>query len=401
MAPSTARGGGCWRNRGQRRSHRVVSEFVQHIINGLASGTIYALVALGYTMVYGVLKLINFAHGDVMMVGVYVGYATSKQMERTTSQSFLGVTLIFLVAMMACAALGFLIERFAYRPLREKPKLTALITAIGVSFFLSYSFQVETVVGGVTLLPGAAPKAFPETIKPTEWLVISDGTGPSARFTMTVAPTKCEPCARCAKDDRCVPLSAAELTEAPMGPLDRQQCIESLRAPPTSERCHGGERDIVLWNWQIISIMIAAALMAGLQYLVFKTRFGMAMRAVSFDHRTAGLMGIPVDKVIAFTFMLGSALAAGAGILYAIKDTLVQPLMGVTLGLKAFVAAVIGGIGHVPGAVVGALALGLVEEFVVGYGSSTWRDAVAFGFLILVLLVRPEGIFGRVTAEKV
>jgi len=311
-----------------------MSEFVQHIINGLAAGTIYALVALGYTMVYGVLKLINFAHGDVMMVGVYVGYASAKEMGRATSQTFLGVCLIFLVAMASCAALGFLIERFAYRPLREKPKLTALITAIGMSFFLSYSFQVETKLGGVTLLPGAAPKAFPEIIVPTEWLII-------------------------------------------------------------------GDRAIVIWNWQVISIVIAAALMAALQFLVFRTRFGMAMRAVSFDHKTAGLMGIPVDRVIALTFMLGSALAAGAGILYAVKDTLVQPLMGITIGLKAFVAAVIGGIGHVPGAVVGALALGLVEEFVVGYGSSTWRDAVAFGFLIVVLLFKPEGIFGKVTAEKV
>ncbi len=311
-----------------------MSEFVQHIINGLAAGTIYALVALGYTMVYGVLKLINFAHGDVMMVGVYVGYATSKGMGKENAQSFLGVTTSFLVAMAICAMIGFVIERFAYRPLREKPKLTALITAIGVSFFISYSFQIETKVFDVTLLPGAAPKAFPEIIKPTEWLVI-------------------------------------------------------------------GDRDIVVWNWQVISIVIAGGLMAGLQYLVFKTRFGMAMRAVSFDHRTAGLMGIPVDRVIAGTFMLGSALAAGAGILYAVKDTLVQPLMGVTIGLKAFVAAVIGGIGHVPGAVAGALALGLVEEFVVGYGASTWRDAVAFGFLILVLLLKPEGIFGRVAAEKV
>jgi len=311
-----------------------MSEFVQHIINGLAQGTIYALVALGYTMVYGVLKLINFAHGDVMMVGVYVGYASAKELGRANAQSFLGVCLIFLVAMAACAGLGFLIERFAYRPLREKPKLTALITAIGMSFFISYSFQVETKVGSLTLLPGAAPKAFPEIIVPTEWLVI-------------------------------------------------------------------GDRAIVIWNWQVISVVIAAALMAGLQYLVFKTRFGMAMRAVSFDHKTAGLMGIPVDRVIAFTFMLGSALAAGAGILYAVKDTIVQPLMGITIGLKAFVAAVIGGIGHVPGAVVGALALGLVEEFVVGYGSSTWRDAVAFGFLIIVLLFKPEGIFGKVAAEKV
>ncbi len=311
-----------------------MSEFIQHIINGLAAGTIYALVALGYTMVYGVLKLINFAHGDVMMVGVYVGYASAKQMGKEMSQSFLGVTLVFLAAMFFCAALGFLIERFAYRPLREKPKLTALITAIGMSFFISYSFQVETKIGDLTLLPGAAPKAFPEIIVPTEWLVF-------------------------------------------------------------------GDRAIVIWNWQVISIVIAAGLMLALQYLVFRTRFGMAMRAVSFDHRSAGLMGIPVDRIIAGTFMLGSALAAGAGILYAVKDTLVQPLMGVSIGLKAFVAAVIGGIGHVPGAVVGALALGLVEEFVVGYGKSTWRDAVAFGFLIVVLLFKPEGIFGKVTTEKV
>lgn len=311
-----------------------MSELLQHIINGLATGTIYALVALGYTMVYGVLKLINFAHGDVMMVGVYVGYATAKSMGREMSQTFLGVSLTFLAAMFACAAIGFLIERFAYRPLREKPKLTALITAIGMSFFLSYSFQVEVTVGDLTLLPGAAPKAFPEIIEPTEWFII-------------------------------------------------------------------GDRAIVLWNWQIISFVIAGVLMGLLQYLVFRTRFGMAMRAVSFDHRTAGLMGIPVDRVIGFTFMLGSALAAGAGILYALKDTLVQPLMGITIGLKAFVAAVIGGIGHVPGAVVGGLALGLVEEFVVGYGSSTWRDAVAFGFLITILLFKPEGIFGKVIAEKV
>jgi branched-chain amino acid transport system permease protein len=315
-----------------------LAELLQHIINGLAAGTIYALVALGYTMVYGVLKLINFAHGDVMMMGVYVGYATSRetaeQLGRGSQSSFLGVTLVFLVAMAVCAGIGFFIERFAYRPLREKPRLIALITAIGVSFTVSYGFQLDVKVGDLTLLPGAAPRAFPEIIKPVEWIVL-------------------------------------------------------------------GDRDVVVWNWQVISIVIAVALMTGLQLLVFRTRFGTAMRAVSFDHRTSALMGIPVDRIIALTFMLGSALAAGAGILYAMKDTLVQPLMGVQVGLKAFVAAVIGGIGHVPGAVVGALLLGLVEELVVGYGSSTWRDAVAFGFLILVLLFRPEGLFGRVTAEKV
>ncbi len=311
-----------------------MAELVQHLINGLAAGTIYALVALGYTMVYGVLKLINFAHGDVMMVGVYAGYATAHQLGRQNSSTFFGVTLVFLVAMGLCALIGFLVERFAYRPLREKPRLVALITAIGVSFAISYGFQLDVKVGGLTILPGAAPKAFPEIIRPHEWIII-------------------------------------------------------------------GDRDVVVWNWQVISVLIAVALMLGLQFLVFKTRFGTAMRAVSFDHRTSALMGIPVDRVIAATFMLGSGLAAGAGILYAIKDTLVQPLMGTMIGLKAFVAAVIGGIGHVPGAVVGGLLLGFVEEMVVGYGSSTWRDAVAFGFLIVVLLFRPEGLFGKVTAEKV
>jgi len=265
----------------------------------------------------------------VMMVGTYFGYATAFQLGRAARTTLWGVLAIFLVAMGACALMGFLIERFAYRPLRDKPRLTALITAIGISFALSYGFQLD-----FGPLPGAAPRAFPEVIQPVEWLVI-------------------------------------------------------------------GDREVVVWNWQVISLLIAGLLMVSLQYLVFRTRFGRAMRAVSFDHRVAGLMGIPTDRVIAVTFMLGSALAAGAGILYAIKDTAVQPLMGLYIGLKAFVAAVVGGIGHVPGAMVGALLLGLIEEFVVGYTASSWREAVAFGVLILVLLVKPEGLFGRPAAEKV
>ncbi|KFA87225.1 MULTISPECIES: branched-chain amino acid ABC transporter permease [Archangium] len=309
-----------------------MSEFIQHLINGISAGTIYALVALGYTMVYGVLKLINFAHGDVMMVGVYMGYATAFGLGRQAQSSAWGVLLIFLVAMGGCALMGFLIERFAYRPLREKPRLTALITAIGISFTLSYGFQLD-----IGFLPGSAPRAFPQIIQPSQWFTLGDPEFP----------------------------------------------------------------DVVVWNWQVISLVLAVALMAGLQYLVYGTRFGRAMRAVSFDHRVAALMGIPTDRVISVTFMIGSALAAGAGLLYAIKDTSVSPLMGLYVGLKAFVAAVIGGIGNVPGAMVGGLLLGLVEEFVVGYAASTWRDAVAFGFLILVLLVRPGGLFGRVAAEKV
>jgi branched-chain amino acid transport system permease protein len=300
-----------------------MSEFLQHIFNGLSQGTVYALVALGYTMVYGVLKLINFAHGDVMMVGVYVGYASSHVMGKDAAKSAGGIAVVFLVATLVCAAIGFLIERFAYRPLREKPKLTALITAIGVSFAINYGFQIEWQLNDtITLLPGSAPKPFPELF--------------SSRTVQ-----------------------------------------------------------------QIVSMIVAVSMMIALQVLVFRTKFGLAMRAVSYDHKTAALMGIPVDRVIALTFMLGSALAAVAGILYAMKDTLVQPMMGNVIGLKAFVAAVIGGIGHVPGAVAGAVLLGLVEEFVVGYGSSTWRDAVAFTFLIVVLLVKPDGMFGRRQLEKV
>ncbi len=313
-------------------------ELIQHVINGLAAGTIYALVALGYTMVYGVLKLINFAHGDVMMVGVYVGYAVAFSLGRDAASTLQGALLVFAISMTVCALFGFLIERFAYRPLREKPRLTALITAIGISFALSYGFQLDWSVniGGhdFTILPGASSRRFPEIIPPHQWLEL-------------------------------------------------------------------GDSDVIVWNWQVISLGIAVTLMGGLQFLVYRTRFGKAMRAVSHDHRTAGLLGIPVDTVIAVTFMLGSALAAGAGILYAIKDKSIQPLMGMYVGLKAFVAAVIGGIGNLPGAVVGALALGLCEEFVVGYTASSWRDAVAFGFLIVVLLLRPEGLFGRASAEKV
>ncbi len=309
-------------------------EFIQHVINGLAAGTIYALVALGYTMVYGVLKLINFAHGDVMMVGVYIGYAVAFLLGREYLGTVSGALLVFAISMAACAAFGFFVERFAYRPLRDKPRLTALITAIGISFALSYGFQLDFSVGDVTLLPGAASRRFPSIIPPREWLVL-------------------------------------------------------------------GDADVIIWNWQVLSFAIAVGLMGALQYLVFRTRFGKAMRAVSHDHRVAGLLGIPVDTIIAGTFMLGSALAAGAGILYAIKDKSIQPLMGVMVGLKAFVAAVIGGIGNLPGAVVGALLLGLCEEFIVGYTASSWRDAVAFGFLIAVLLFRPEGLFGRAQAEKV
>jgi branched-chain amino acid transport system permease protein len=241
----------------------------------------------------------------------------------------LGPLALFSAAMLAAAVLiALALRRVPFR-LQRRARWAAWPVAAALSFALASAVPLD-----LGALPGAAPRAFPEIIKPTEWLSF-------------------------------------------------------------------GDHDIVIWNWQVISLLIAVGLMVGLQLLVYRTRFGTAMRAVSFDHRVAALMGIPTDRVIAGTFMLGSALAACAGLLYAIKDTALQPLMGLYVGLKAFVAAVIGGIGHVPGAVAGALLLGLVEEFVVGYTSSSWRDAVAFAFLIIVLLVRPQGLFGRMTAEKV
>jgi branched-chain amino acid transport system permease protein len=299
-----------------------LAEFFQHLINGISVGAIYALIALGYTMVYGVLKLINFAHGDVFMVGAMVGFYVARWTGRLDSPSAASAVLVTLAAMLTCGVLGFVIERLAYRPLRNSPRLNSLITAIGVSFFLEYGGQ---------LLFGPSPKSF----KPL----------------------------------------------------------------PYNPGLHAGAISIGFVD--MITIAVSLVLMFVLQRIVYHSRMGTAMRAVSFNANVAALMGVNIDLVISFTFVLGSVLAAVAGILYASKYPTVQPLMGLMPGLKAFVAAVLGGIGSVPGAMLGGLVLGLAEQLVAGYVSSTWRDAVAFAILILVLLVRPTGLLGRGEAEKV
>ncbi len=299
-----------------------MAEFFQHIINGISVGAIYALIALGYTMVYGVLKLINFAHGDVFMIGAMVGWYVARWTGESRDPSIPGALLVTLASMLACAILGFVIERAAYRPLRNSPRLNSLITAIGVSFFLEYGGQYVF---------GPNPRAF------------------------TVLPRH---------------------TARPLGPVS-------------------------LGYVDIVTVVVSVVLMLLLQWIVFHTRMGTAMRAVSYNSAVASLMGVNIDLVISFTFVLGSVLAAVAGILYASKYPSVQPLMGLMPGLKAFVAAVLGGIGNVPGAMLGGLVLGLAEQIVSGYLSSSWRDAVAFGILILVLLVRPTGLLGRGEAEKV
>jgi branched-chain amino acid transport system permease protein len=298
---------------------------IQQLINGLSLGAFYALIALGYTMVYGVLRFINFAHGDVFMIGAFSGYYLTPRILPHFSGALapVGVGLVMLLTMMICALLGIVIERLAYRPLRSRPKLTVLITAIGVSLFLEYGGQ---------FLFGADPKAFPELIpdRPLEH------TGP-----LTITTT------------------------------------------------------------QLVAFVVTILLLIALTFIVKRTRLGMAMRAVSNNATAAALMGVNIDTVISFTFGLGSALAGAGGILYALSYPSIDPLMGLLPGIKAFVAAVLGGIGNIPGAAVGGLILGVVETFVGGSRFSTYRDAIAFALLICILLFRPAGIFGRMQPEQV
>ncbi|MBY0472171.1 branched-chain amino acid ABC transporter permease [bacterium] len=301
-----------------------MTEFVQHIVNGISLGSIYALIALGYTLVFGILQLINFAHGDVFMLGAFIGLYSSKFFGFDQNPSLGALVLIMGISMIGCAAIGYCIERLAYRPLRRAPRINVLITAVGVSLFLEFAGQ---------LFLGADPKFFPQIYQP-------------------------------AGGD----MGAGALKVNPL---------------------------------QVMVLVISLALMTALQYVVFKTRLGRAMRAVSFNHEYASLMGIPTDRVISYTFMLGSALAGAAGVLVGLIYPKIEPLMGVLPGLKAFVAAVLGGIGNVTGAVVGAITLGLAESLVVGYWAPTYRDALAFAVLIVILLIKPAGLFGTGRTEKV
>jgi branched-chain amino acid transport system permease protein len=298
-----------------------MTTFLQQLVNGLSLGSIYALIALGYTMVYGVLRLINFAHGDVYMVGAYVGYYLSRRL-RGEEPSIVSALLVMLGAMVACAVLGMIIERFAYRPVLRESRLTLLITAIGVSLLIENAAQ---------LVFGPDPKFFPSLAPRADFLVAG----------------------------------------------------------------------VRLTSEQITVIVVSFLLMILLRLFILKTRTGKAMRAVSFNLDASKLMGISTDRIIAITFALGSALAAAAGVLIGMQIPKIDPLMGIMYGLKAFVAAVLGGIGNVAGAVLGGLLIGVSEVMVVGYLSSTYRDAIAFGILIVVLILRPQGLLGRVRKEKV
>jgi branched-chain amino acid transport system permease protein len=301
-----------------------MQDLLQNLLNGIATGSIYALIALGYTMVYGILKLINFAHGDVVMIGSFVGFYGGNFLARNNADapSFVNAGITLLLAMVICALLGFLNERVAYRPLRNAPRIASLITAIGVSFLLEYGGQ---------FVFGPDPKFFPTLIE--------------------------------------------------------------------KKLIHFG--GVVTTNYQLIVLAVAIVFMAILQYIVYGTKYGRAMRAVSYSFETSSLMGIPTDRVIATTFIIGSMLAAVAGILYGLSYPKIDPLLGIMPGLKAFVAAVLGGIGNVPGAVIGGLVIGIIESFVRGSQFSSYSDAIAFMILIVILLFRPSGLFGKYEPEKV
>jgi branched-chain amino acid transport system permease protein len=303
-----------------------MNEFLQQLINGLALGAIYALIALGYTMVYGVLRFINFAHGDVFMLGAFAGYYLSPVVNKfLPADSYVGGALVLILAMAVCAVIGIVIEFLAYRPLRRRPKLTVLITAIGVSLFIEYTCQNSHVFG-------AAPHKFPDLIPPTTWNL-------------------------------------------------------------------GG---LIISLNQMLVLVTTALLLVALHFIVQRTRVGTAMRAVAFNENAAALMGVNINSIISFTFGLGSALAGAGGILFAMNYASIDPLMGVQTGLKAFVAAVLGGIGNLQGAALGGLILGLLETFAGGVPIlSNYRDGIAFAILILILLFKPAGLLGKATVEKV
>jgi branched-chain amino acid transport system permease protein len=293
----------------------VLEIILKQLLNGITVGSIYSLIALGYTMVYGIIKLINFAHGDIYMVGAFIGLIVATHF----TSNFI---VVMAVAMALTAVLGVLVEKIAYKPVRNSSRISALISAIGASIFISNL---------VVLINGPQREAYPQIF-------------PEINFVI------------------------------------------------------GG---ITISFLQIFIILVSIALMFGLYYIVHNTKMGVAMRAVSQNMTTARLMGINSDKVISFTFAIGSSLAAAAGVLVGTYYRAVDPLMGLLFGLKAFVAAVLGGIGSIPGAMVGGLVLGLAEVMGVAFISPSFRDAIAFGILIFILIVKPSGLFGKATKEKV
>jgi len=311
----------------------------QLFVNGLTLGSLYALIALGYTMVYGILKLLNFAHGDVYMVGAFIGFGVLNGLGGPLSPNIAIAPLIglmFLGAMLGSGALGVVIERFAYRPLRDAPRIAPLISALGVSFFLQNS---------VLLLFGASFRSYNSFL-----------------------------------------LGSAHPRQFLPGPLSDAVFV-----------VNGVNVQLV----QIIVLAMTFGLMVALTLLVARTRIGKAMRATAYDREAAAMMGIDVDRVIASTFLIGSMLAGAAGVMFGLLFSQIFHFMGFLAGLKGFTAAVVGGIGSIPGAMLGGILVGLAEAYATGYAGGRWADLIVFGILIFVLLVRPSGLLGARAIQKV
>ena len=292
-----------------------MTHFIQTLIRGLSLGSIYALIALGYTMEYGIAKMLNFAHGDIIMIGAYAGIIAVGQMN-------LPPLAAVLLSILICALLGVLIEFLAYKPLRQAPPLSVLITAIGVSYFLQNL---------ALILFGSQQKAYPTLAGMSHYTI-------------------------------------------------------------------GG---VTVDGISILTLLVTAVIMVVLTFFINKTRLGKAMRAVSEDKAAASLMGISVNGTITLTFAIGSALAAVASIFYGMSYVYIKPTTGAMPGIKAFTAAVFGGIGSVPGAMLGGILLGVIEQLSKTYISTLWSDAIVFGVLVLVLVVKPTGLLGKTMNEKV
>jgi len=350
--------------------------FLQQLINGISQGSAYALIALGYTMVYGVLRLINFAHSDVYMFGAFMGYfiANSRWIQSNFETSPLSAVLVMLVSMALSAGLGILIERFAYRPGRSGTRFTlafwfGILGASGGALMRSSLASIALGAAAGIIIGVVGEKAGLRPVRQGSrlgLLIIAIGVslflenggqqafGADPKFFPEIIPT----------------------TLLDVGPLK----VDSQK---------------------LIVLLVSIVLMLLLNFIVHYTKTGKAMRAVSFNLNTAKLMGINTDRIIAFTFALGSALAAAGGMLVSLLYPKIDPLMGVMPGLKAFVAAVLGGIGNITGAMLGGLIVGLAEVMSVAYGKSTYRDAIAFVILVVILLLKPEGLTGKGTVEKV
>lgn len=302
-----------------------MEQFLQQIVNGLTVGSVYSLVALGYTMVYGILKLINFAHGEMFMIGAYLALTSVMTfgMGQVAGGSLIGILGVFLISMVAVALIGLLVERVAYRPLRRASRLAPIVSALGASIFLQ---------NAIMLLYGTRFQVFPEKIIP--------------QIVWEVAGVK----------------------------------ITLMR---------------------VIILAVSLLLMVGLYFLVQKTQLGAAIRACALDHDTARLMGIDVDRIISLVFIIGPALGAVAGVMVGMFYFQINFVIGWTYGIRAFTAAILGGIGNIPGAMLGGLILGVLETLGAGYVSAGWKDAISFFLLILILIVRPTGILGERVAEKV